>query len=354
MTGATQAGQTTATVITEIRAALEDEGELTALNVLGLVLRWTADTLRADSMRAPAAAFRAVAAADRAFAAAPALFAALELLIERGEPAEQVAADLNRYSERLAALKRQTEPLRNRLRALEEADARMRADIAARDRIGARIAELERIERLAAAVPELRAQRDVLEARAQQMATAAVSAETELTAAGERLVTLTAELMDSLATNTREVLRRAGEQDRLLRERLTDRRGAIERAAGESARLRAELAEATTAATNARERFEQARAEAVTRLAALRRYAAADRDVGDALVRLSAEDEEASRRHAAIPRAMTALQEIEVRLAEVDAALGDALAADMQAREQALSALRAGEPGLSPASAEEE
>jgi chromosome segregation ATPase len=255
VTGAAQAGETTATVITEIRAALENEGELTALNVLGLVLRWTADTLRADSMRAPAAAFRAVAAADRAFAAAPALFAALELLIERGEPAEQVAADLSRYSERLATLKRQTEPLRNRLRALEEADARMRADIAARDRIGARIAE---------------------------------------------------------------------------------------------------LAAATTAAANARERFEQARAEAVTRLAALRRYAQADRDVGDALVRLSAEDEEASRRHAAIPRAMTALQEIEVRLAEVDAAPGDALAADTQAREQALSALRAGEPGLSHASAEEE
>jgi chromosome segregation ATPase len=354
MTGATQAGRPAAAVITEIRTALENESEFAALPVLGLALRWTADTLRADSMRAPAAAFRAVALADRAFAAAPALFAALELLIERGEPAEQVAADLNRYRERLAALERQTVPLRNHLKALEEAEARMRADIAARDQIGARIAELERIERLAAAVPELRAQRDVLEERAQHIATAVVGAEMELTVAGERLVALTAELMDSLAANTREVLRRTDEQDRLLSERLTDRRSAIERAAGESARLRAELAEATAEATAARERFEHARTDAVTRLAALRRYARADRDVGDALARLSADDEEASRRHAAIPRAMATLQDIEARLAEVDAALGDALTADTQAREQAFSALRAGEPGRSHASAEEE
>ena len=315
--------------VAEIRAALDGGGDLAALDVLGLVLRWSVEVLRADALAAPGAAFRAVAAADRALAPAPALFATLMSLVAHCEPSPEVAADLSRHAERLAELKRRTAPQRERLAALQQAEERLRAETACHDEIAARIAELERVERLAADVGRLREQRDRLEERARDVAVAVTTADTELKAAGEHLISVTGELLDSLARDTRAVLLRAREQDTMLQDQLAERRAAIERTTAETERLRVELAEAEAEAAAARARHESLHAEADARLAALRRHAAADQAVAEALAgRSSPGSEGEARPRTLVEDAVQGLAEIDARLAEIDELLGRVLNAD--------------------------
>lgn len=335
--------------IAEIHAVLDGNGDLAALDALGLVLQWAAEVLRTDAVNTPAAAFRAVAMTDRALASAPAFFAALTAVVERGEPATEVVADLERYAERLAELERRTAPQRERLAALVQAEERMRAEIARQDKDSARIAELEGVERLAAAAAELRAQRDALEARAQTVAAIVTTADAELSAAADRLITLTAELLDSLAHDTRAVLVRAGEQQQLLEARLADHRGTTERVTAETGRLHTELAEAEAEAAQARARYEGLRAEAAGRLAALRRHAAEDHKVAEALAgRPASAGKGEDRLSALVAGAVRTLGEIDARLAEVDHVLGNVLNEDDQGR--AGTALRREMPGAVAAS----
>ena len=316
-------------VVAEIRAALDGGGELAALDVLGLVLRWSVEVLSADVLVAPADAFRAIAAADRALAAAPALFAALMSLVAHGEPSPEVAADLSRHAERLAELQQRIAPERDRLAALQQAEARLRAETAYHNEIAAQIAELERVERLAADVGRLREQRDRLAERAQGVAASVTTADAELEAAGEQLITVTGELLDSLAHDTRAVLLRAREQDAQLQDQIVERHAAIDRTAAETERLRAELAEAEAEAATARADHQSLRAEADARLAALRRHAAADRAVAEALAGWRSPGSAGeSRPPTLVEDAIHGLAEVDTRLAEIDELLGRVLSAD--------------------------
>lgn len=266
-----------------VRAALDSGDDLAALTALHAVVEWATCALGRDATRSPAGAFRAVVAVDDALAAAPAFFAALRPLVQDAEPAEEVAADLRRHEEQMAGLARQTASLRKRLAALSQAEDRFNAEIQARDGIAARIAELERTERLAASVAELRAQRDVLEQRAQEVADMVAAADGDIAVAADRLVTLTADLLAALADDTRDKLHRAREQDRLLETRLAERRRTAEQLAQQTGQLREELAAAQEQAAAAQIELEQVQAQAEGRLAALHRYAAADRAVSSAL-----------------------------------------------------------------------
>jgi len=334
--------------VAQIRAALDGGGQLVALDVLGLVLRWSLDVLRADSLAAPGAAFRAVAAADRALAPAPALFATLMSLVAHGEPSPEVAADLDRHAERLAELKRRTAPQRERLAALQEAEERLRAETACQEEIAADIAELERVERLAADVGLMRQQRDRLEERARNVAVVVTTADAELKAAGDHLISVSNELLASLASDTSAVLIRAREQDRMLQDQLAEHRAAIERATAETEQLRAELAEAEAGAAAARARHESLHAEADARLAALRRHAAADQAVAEALAGWSSPGSgEEVRPSTLVEEAVRGLTEVDVRLTEIDELLGRVLNADehddVRGAAGASSAVRTGE-----------
>jgi len=315
--------------VAAIRAALDGEGGLAALDVLGLVLKWTADVLGRDDVSTPAAAFRAVAAADRALAAAPGFFAVLSSLVEIGEPSAEVAADLGRHAEDLGEIERRLAERRSRLSGLLEAEERMRTEAAQEDEINAEITELERIEGLAAHVAELRAQRDKLTDRTKAVAEAVTGAEAELAAVGRPLLTLTDDLLDGLTEQTRALLLRAAEQDQLLQARIAERRQAAERAAAETGRRRAELAEAEAEAAQAQARYESAHADAAGRLAALRRYRVANRDVAEAL---AGRPYRASKEAAGVPdpvaEAVRALDDVRARLEGIDALLASALQAD--------------------------
>ena len=348
-----------ASAIAEIRATLAGGSELAAVEVLATVLRWATEVLRADTLDTSAAAFRAMALADRALAWAPGLFAALNALAARSEPAEQVIADLGRHQAQLAELRRQTAPHREHLTALRRIEERLRHEIADRDEIIAQIGELERIERLAAGMTELRAQRDALEQRTRGLATAVTGTGTGLAKAAARLITLSDEMVDSLADDTRRLLRRAGEQDRLIEGQLAEYREIAGRIAADTTRQRAELAEAEAEAAAIQAQFESAYDQAVRRLTGLRIYAAANRGIVGALAgsppQLADPDEpgrEPALQRAGIPGAMAALDDADRRLAEIDATLGNVLAAHERARQHAGIPLRPGR--LSPADASPE
>ena len=309
-----------------IRTALDGDDEFAALYVLGTALRWAADSLRGDIADTPAAAFRAVAVADQELAAAPELFAALSALMDMGEPAEEVAADLRRYATELAGLSRRLAPRRERLAELLGAEERLRAELAQQDEINAQIAELERIGRLADQLSGLRAQRDRLSERTRAVAGAVTTAEGELEDAAGPLITLTENTLGHLAERTRALLLQADEQDGLLQAQIAEFRQSAEQATAEAERYRTELAEAETAAAEEQARYEETRAEAADRLAAMRRYRAANQEVAEALAGQGAPDGEPPAQGTdPVARALHALDEVQARLAEVDDLLGAAL-----------------------------
>jgi hypothetical protein len=286
-----------------------------------------AAALRA-AVASPAAALRAVAVADHSLQAAPGFYAALESVIASGDPAPEVAADLRRYAERAARLDREIAPLRARLGDLRRAEEELSVQAARKDGLLGQIAELERIERLASDVGQLESQKQQISERVRGISASVTASEGELAEVTGPLLVLTDEALANLAGQTRALLKRAHEQDELLRLRLAERRQAAE----ETARARGELDEAETGLAQARAEYDSACAEAASRLSALRRYQAASRDIAQALAGQEAQPAgpaEQNERDATEPdpltRAVTALDEVEAQLAGIDALLGAAL-----------------------------
>ena len=316
------------------------------LESLGRALREAADALRDEALRSPAAAFRAVAAADRALADAPDFLGALGPLVALGEPGDYVTRELKRHQERLAETSRQTAPYRDQLDALLDSETRLQACVSEREKIIERIAELRRVEQLAASTAELRAERDVLETRADVVARAVADADVGLTLAGQELITVTGSLLETLAEEIRETLRRAAEQDRLLQARLAERRATTTRISEDTARLEQQLAAAEEAAAAAESAFEQAHTATSARLAALTRYAEANRAISAALA-------ESGPAAGGAPDVIAHLDEAEQRLTAVDTALANALAEHQRLRQAAQATLRV-RLATSPASPEEQ
>lgn len=329
---ATPPGEEPVTV-RELRAILDRGGEFAALDALGLTLTWATDVLRHDTAT-PAAAFRAVALADRALATAPTFFARLSSLMERGEPAAEVAADLARYAAHLAELDRLAAPRRGRLRELLEGEARLRAETASLNEVNTQIEELERLQRLAAYAAELRSQRDKLEERVGAAASAAAGVEAAISAATGPLLVATRDAIDALKEQTRERLHEAAEQDKLMQARIAECREKAEQAAARTADRQAELAAAQQAAAEELAKYEVARADAVGQATALRRYQAANRAVSEALAaRRPAVGDSDSRLSASsgadpVAESLHALSEVQEQLTAIDALLATALAAD--------------------------
>ena len=318
----------------EIRVVLdgEDVTWCTAIAVLGLALRWSADELRSDDVALPAAAFRAVARADQALAAVPEFYRALSHLVARGEPAGEVAADLRRQDELFAGLAAEIGPLRARLSELVDAEDRYKAEIAQRDQLAARISDLERLERLAGEVAALREQHDRLAERTRSVAGPVAAAEARLSAVTGPLVTLTTKVLDELAEQNRTLLLRAAEQDTELRARLAEHRQTAARLAAKAEHARATLAAAEAEAAKQQSDYENYSAEAANRRIAMRRHHKANQDVAEALAgrpprpgEQPADGPDGPDGSHALAQAVRALGEVETRLAEIDTMLATAL-----------------------------
>lgn len=334
-----------------------------ALDDLGSALRNATVALDDRVLRSPAGAFRAVAAANLALVDVPRFLRALGPLVTLGEPGDYVAAELAGNTGQLAELSRQIAPYRDQLAALLESEQQLLAANGERDKIMAQIAGLRRIEQLADSCADLRAQRDALEVRTDLIARTVADADVGLALAGNELITVASDVLETLDEEIRETLRRAADQDRQLQARLAERRATASRAAGETARLRKQLAEAESEAAAAESEFEQLHTATAARLAALSRYAAANRAISSALAAAAksesgseSESESGTRsgiKTGAEPAGPTSdLDEAERRLAAVDTMLADAMTQHDRLRQATQAALRP-EPSTSPASPEE-
>lgn len=316
----------TADAAAAIRAALEGDndgvGNLTSLDVLAIVLDWVTAALSAVADAPPAAAFRAVVAADHALTAAPRFFSALESVIARAEPAPEVADDLRRYLQQAAELDREMAPLRARTEELKRAESRLRAQAAMKDELLAQVVELERIERLAGDVSAIRVQSTEIGERMRHLIPEVTASERELSEAAGSFITLADEVLRDLTKSTHAILMAAREQDQLLRTRIAER----SRAAEEAERVKAELAQAEGDLKQARAEYDAARAETASRQLALRRYQEANRGVAQALAgQPTPADGPPAASSDPLASAVTVLNEIGERLAEVDVLLGAAL-----------------------------
>ena len=260
-----------------------DRDHQAILKTLGDALRDGAAALADESLRSPAAAFRAVAAADLALADAPEFLTALGLLVKLGEPGDYVTAELRRHAERLTDISREIAPYRDQLDTLLDAEKRLRAAASEHDEIMDRISDLRRVEVLAASTADLRAQQDALEDRADMVSRAAADATVSIALAGQELILITGDLLETLGNEVREMLRQAADQDRLLQARLAERQATASRIAADLAQLKEQLAAAESEAAAAESEFDRAYAATSTRLAALSRYAAANRAISAAL-----------------------------------------------------------------------
>jgi DNA repair exonuclease SbcCD ATPase subunit len=331
------------------RAGSVARDQLAVLEALGEALREAVAVLGDQALHSPAAAFRAIAAADRALAGAPELLRALTPLLELGEPGDYVTAELTKNQSLLAEISRQTAPYKDQLDTLLDSENRLQDAAAERDAVLERIEDLRRIEQLAAADADLRAQRDALETRADQVARAVADADVGLVLAGRELITLTGDLLEVVEEEIKQTLRRAADQDRLLQARLAERQATLRRIAEDTARVEEQLAAAEDEAAAAESEFEQTRTTTSARLAALSRYAAANRAVSAALAAASAESGLAGDGAAAVT---ADLNEAERRLAAADAAMADVLAEHQRLRQAAQAPLRLKMPA-SPAPPEE-
>jgi hypothetical protein len=162
-----------------------------------------------------------------------------------------------------------------------------------------RIEELTRLQRLHDALPEVRAQHELLSRRLDAMLAPIEDAEQALLETADKVVTLSAERLAQLGERTRELLSRLELSER-------EWAGAKYRYADEEARLAAKAAE-----------YEKLRVERDQRVAALQAYASIDRKLLD---QLAATGDESGMVHV---RSM--LAEASAVLERVDNGLRDAL-----------------------------
>lgn len=294
-----------------------------ALERLGIAMTDATTAIELAGRTAPADAFRAVANTLLALASAPRLFAALRSVIAVGGFGPDIAREIAQHEARLAEFATATAAHRRELDDLLALEQRLRDAEREQVEVARQITTMRQLERVAGSLADLQAQRDALQNQTATVARAISDASAEIAAAGEQLAVLTGELMDVIGSDAREALRRAREQDRLLHARIAERRAAAERSAQSTERLRAQVSAAEAEASSAERELAQAQSELSVRLEDLRRHARADRDVLAAL--FGAQEAEASSETTEPNDTRKALDEAESRLADVDAALAQAL-----------------------------
>jgi chromosome segregation ATPase len=286
----------------EIGAALADPaagGPQTALRVLGLALRWSAAAVRGvEGGPGGSTALAALYALDDALEEIGPLAAALPGLLAAASPGEQVGGGTKELLERLAGAAEQVAAERARLEELTAGEEELRARLAEHDALRRQADELRRLERLVLALDALAEQQQVIADRLAALRGRDAGVEEALRTSGDALVRLSEDQLAVLGPQTRQVLERAAAAQ-----------GALSAQVREHARQTAELAAY-------QDRLERIRAEHGARLASLRRYAAADRDLSRAL---GTED-------ASLARVEEYAAGVEAQLREADRVLADLLA----------------------------
>lgn len=298
----------------EIAAALagpgarEPEAEV-ALRVLGLALRWAGAALgRVDGGESGTPALAVLFALEDALGETGALADALPALLAAAMPGEAFGGGTEELMRRLASVRERVGQERERvelahaaLEKLTAAEEGLRERLAEHEALRRQVDELRRLERLVLALDALQEQQEVIAERLAALRGRDAGVEETLRTSGDALLRLSEDRLAALAPRTREVLERAEAAQRAL--------AAEERAHGDAA---ADLAEREA-------RLERIRDAQGDRVASLRVYAAADRELAQALAAPAG-----SPNGVVAPEHRVALAEVEAAAAEIEQRLGAA------------------------------
>ncbi|MFD7660690.1 hypothetical protein ACFV4N_42530 [Actinosynnema sp. NPDC059797] len=204
----------------ELAAVLTTEGPAVALHALRWAIGWSVRALAEAARAEPAAegpdtaAIEVVIALDDALAEVEHLAVRLSALTEVAATGEPVADHLRRQVDSLTALADRTAVLRREHEALARVEERLAAGAAEHERVSARLEELKRFERLADALPELKAQQESLSARLAAMRQPAEVAERALLDTAEQVLSLSLERLGDLSDRTGDVLAKIAASER--------------------------------------------------------------------------------------------------------------------------------------------
>ncbi|MGH3901245.1 MAG: hypothetical protein ACRDTA_23945, partial [Pseudonocardiaceae bacterium] len=234
-------------------------------------------------------------------------------LVATARPGPAVEEYLRECTEALSRLTGGTTRTRTVLAELRQREAELRARVAEHEELLARVTELRRLERLAGALDELQAQREVIDARLAAITAPVIETEQVLGAGAVELVRLTEGRWEALQPAVRASLEQAAEAQARLQIVEQDLRGQ------ESAFMAASA------------RHDELRTEHELRVAALRVHTQADREVADAL---AAFDGTHGEDVSGLGRTRALLDDVDRQLREADVVLARILGERQQRAEQ--------------------
>jgi chromosome segregation ATPase len=282
------------------------------LAALGAALSRAAAVLRAGTNLSPDEALHLVAVlSDQLIGPGAEFLAVLRPVLDRANAGLTIKERLDLIAGQLADRDAEIAVLHAAYDRYGGRTAELRAREEEAERLRAEVADLERREKLAAHLPELREHRAQLEKRYDVFAQQAADEETVIAATAHAIVELEPELTALLTARTRELTARCRdivETTALTKSEWQTAAAAVDREQREYNRLEAEIRAAD-------ERRTVLQRTIAARAAALRRYAAADRDLFGGL------DAAAAGLDQARQVAEELLGEAEERLGRVDAAL---------------------------------
>ncbi|WP_330307957.1 MULTISPECIES: hypothetical protein [unclassified Streptomyces] len=304
----------------EIADALADSGRTdreTALHVLGSAARWAAHAL--GRLNSPsdggssddtdgADALETLFALDDALADTRDLAAkALPELLAEARPGESVAQSTRDVMNELTAATERVASQRAALESLVEREEELRRRLAEHEKLRQEADELRRLERLAEELDGLQAQREVVDARLRELRGRDLgAADRELRTGADDLLRLTKEQLAVLEPRTRQSLEDAAAAQHVLaatEHELSEVSHQLTADQDRLERIQEEL-----------ERIQEEHGKVIT---SLKRYAQADQELAQALLKAAGTD---SRR--AAPERSLSLEEVEALTRTVEEQLG--------------------------------
>ncbi|KUN06181.1 hypothetical protein AQI95_14905 [Streptomyces yokosukanensis] len=298
----------------EIAATVADTGRPeaeSALRVLRLAFGWAAEVLeQVDDSAGGSHALGALFALDEALEEGRTLDARLPGLLAAAAPGDRVAGDVEDRMRRHTELTEQVAAARADLAGLRAAEEALANRLAEHETLRRQVDELRRRERLVLALDALQEQQEVITDRLAALRGRDTGVEEALRTSSDALVRLSEDQLAVLAPQTRQLLDRAA----AAQGELADAEDKYGQGIGQLAACQTRLA--------------QIQETYGARLASLRRYAAADRDLARALgePRGAAAGTATPRQHLSLAEVEAAAADMERRLRAADECLHQVIA----------------------------
>ncbi|GHJ47142.1 hypothetical protein Cs7R123_44840 [Catellatospora sp. TT07R-123] len=188
---------------TRVYQALSSDGPAGALEALRWSIEWAAQTVNAPGATAP---IDVVIGLDDALTASARLLGEVPALVAAAQPGPDVEAYLDQQATRLRQAQEQVAKARTTLDELRANEDQLQQRAAQHEQLRQEINDLRRLERLVAALEDLRAHRDLIRDRVARLRDDVGGIEPELADGGRELLRLSRDRSAALAEPVRAVM----------------------------------------------------------------------------------------------------------------------------------------------------